>query len=94
MNMVIIWGGVWGVVVIGLLLVLLRLSYRIERRSNPEKFKRWPMRYANPIGTALNINVARDAETQGLRKKLLLILMIISALMVAFALVVIVILPQ
>lgn len=85
--------GIWGIVVIGLLLLAVRLSYRIEKRSDPDKFKRWPIRYANVFGVALNINVARDSETQQLRRQMLIYLALISGLAVAFALFVIIAIP-
>lgn len=71
-------------VTLALFIWMVRTSYKIERRSAPEKFERWPVRYANPIGSALNINVAKDAETQRLRKLLLRLMAAIAVLFVVF----------
>lgn len=78
--------GLWAVVTLLLFILMLRVSYKVERRSVPDTFKRWPLRYANPIGVALNIKVARDAETQALRKQLLAYLAAIGVLFVVFIL--------
>lgn len=76
--------GLWGLTTIGLFIWMVRISYKVERRSNPSKFERWPLRYANPFGVALNINVASDDETQGLRKQLLVCMAAIAVLFVLF----------
>lgn len=85
------FSGLWGILTLALFILMVRISYKVERRSNPEKFERWPIRYANPFGVALNINVARDAETQKLRKQLLAYM---AAIGVLFALFIILVLTR
>lgn len=61
--------GVWGVTIIGTLISATRLCYEIERRSGKLKPGSLP-RYANVVPVAFNIGVARDAETQSLRRRM------------------------
>ncbi len=75
----------WAIATLTLFILMLRISYKVERTSDPESFQRWPLRYANPIGVALNIKVAGDPVTQGLRRKLLAYMAAIGVLFVAFA---------
>ena len=78
--------GLWGLLTILLFIQMVRISYKIERKSNPGKFERWPLRYANPFGVALNINVSKDAETQGMRRQLLGLMALIGVLFALFIL--------
>lgn len=60
---------VWGVTIIGTLISVIRLCYEIERRSGQLKPGSVP-RYANVIPVAFNFGVARDDETQHLRRRM------------------------
>ncbi|AHB48470.1 hypothetical protein W911_08785 [Hyphomicrobium nitrativorans NL23] len=76
---------VWGAAMIGNLIVAIRLCYAIEARSG---VKNGPQ-YANLFPVALNIGVARDAETQRLRRKMNLHLLFVPigfAPLIVFAL--------
>lgn len=68
--------GLWGLVMVAVFIMAIRLSYRIEARS-PELANRTglPQR-AMILHTATNWKVARDGETQGLRRRMLLLLAI------------------
>ena len=46
-------------------------SYRIEARSNPQRYGKRRFGYTNIWAVALNIGVAEDAETQAMRRKVL-----------------------
>ena len=60
--------GVWGLVMVGILIAAIRLSYRIEARS-PDLMNRSRLpRKAMIFHTVTNMSVARDAETQGMRR--------------------------
>lgn len=78
--------GIWGIAVIGVFIQAIRLSYRIEARS-PELLNRTglPMR-AQIFHTATNWKVARDPETQELRRKMNRLLLVCLAGMIAMAL--------
>lgn len=65
-----IFAGLWGAASIALLISAARLSYRIEARSGRRPLKGGLPGYANVIPTAFNIGVARDAETQALRRRM------------------------
>ena len=73
-----------GPAIIVVFILAIRLSYAIEARSDPMKAKR-SFGYTNIWGVALNMGVARDAETQALRKRLLLHLAGIALLFIAMA---------
>lgn len=75
----------WALATLTLFILMLRVSYQVERTSDPDSFQRWPLRYANPIGVALNIKVSDDPVSQGLRRKLLAYMAAIGVLFVAFA---------
>ncbi len=83
--MVSVLGGIPGVAIIALLLSAIRHSYAVEARSDPEKASR-SFGYTNLVAVALNAGVARDAETQALRAKVLMRLAVIGALFAALAL--------
>jgi hypothetical protein len=70
--------GVWGVVMIAGFIQAIRLSYRIEARS-PELANRSGVpRKAMILHTVTNWNVAQDAETQALRRRMNRLLLIIA----------------
>lgn len=77
MDEIAILAGFWGVVTMALFLVVIKLCYRIEARSLPpgQMPRRWG--YADIIGVSFNVGVARDAETQGLRRRMLMLLALI-----------------
>lgn len=64
------FAGLWGAASIALLISAARLCYRIEARSGRRPLKWGLPGYANVIPAAFNIGVARDAETQGLRRRM------------------------
>ena len=77
----------WPTLGIGLLVLVIVLSYQIEKRS-PDLLNRTGVpRWAMLFHTITNHKVARDAPTQRLRKLMLLLLVAIVALfvLVAFA---------
>lgn len=68
--------GFWGIAMTAVFVQAIRLSYRIEARS-PELANRTgvPQR-AQILHTVLNWRVARDAETQALRLRMNLLLLV------------------
>lgn len=72
----------WAAVTLALLIGVIRLSYRIEARSRPRPAV--PV-YTNFIATALNIGVARDRQTQALRRRMLGLWLVIALGFAAFA---------
>ncbi len=71
--------------IIAVLISAIRHSYAVEARSSPGKADR-RFGYTNLFAVALNVGVARDAETQALRAKVLMRLAAIGALFAALAL--------
>ena len=78
-------GGFLGTAILVLFISILPISYRVEARSNPEKYGGRRYGYTNIWAVALNIGVARDRETQALRRKLLMRLAIIAGLFVVMS---------
>ena len=78
--------GLWGVGVIGLLISAIRLCYRIEARSGRPLLggRAGLPGYANVIPVAFNFGVARDGETQALRRRMNMRLVAILAAFAAF----------
>nr|WP_292772997.1 hypothetical protein [Mesorhizobium sp.] len=76
--------GIWAIVMIVIFIMAIRLSYRIEARS-PELINKTglPQR-AKIVHTVTNWKVARDEETQGLRRRMNLLLLINLAGFVLF----------
>ncbi|MEQ1953338.1 hypothetical protein [Mesorhizobium sp. CN2-181] len=68
--------GLWGLVMVAVFIQAIRLSYRIEARSpdltNTSGFPRNAMIFH----TVTNSGVARDAETQGMRRRMNLLLLV------------------
>lgn len=54
----------------------IRLSYRIERRSPLLQNNSGIPRKAMIFHTVTNLNVARDAETQAMRRRMLMLLLV------------------
>lgn len=77
--------GVWSVIMLAVFIQAIRLSYKIEKRS-PDLVNRTglPMR-AQIIHTVTNWKVARDPETQALRRQMNRLLLICLAGMIAMA---------
>lgn len=61
---------VWAALTLALFIAVIRLSYRIEARSKPRP--PFPF-FTNFVATALNIGVARDSQTQALRRRMLIL---------------------
>jgi hypothetical protein len=70
--------GVWGVVMIAVFIQAIRLSYRIEARSPELANSSGVPRKAMILHTVTNWNVAQDAETQALRRRMNRLLLIIA----------------
>jgi hypothetical protein len=75
--------GVWALGIVIIFIQAIRLSYKIEARS-PELANRYgfPVN-AQMFHTVTNYKVARDAETQALRKRMNRLLLICVAGMIA-----------
>jgi hypothetical protein len=69
------FSGLWGLAVMGMLVRVIILSYAIDGRSRPKPS--WPQN-TRWIENMLNLGVARDAETQKLRREMLLWLTLIA----------------
>lgn len=66
--------GAWALAMLALFIAAIRLSYRIEARSEGLRNALGVPRKAFMVHTALNWRVARDAETQRMRRRMLLFL--------------------
>lgn len=73
---------VWAAGVITLLILAVRICYRIEYRSGIGRARSSVPVYASIVPVAFNMGVARDAETQAMRRRMLLLLL---GILVAFA---------
>jgi hypothetical protein len=67
--------GLWGVAMIATFIQAIRLSYRIEARSPELRNRSGFPRNAMIFHTILNLNVADDAETQALRRRMIVLLL-------------------
>ncbi|MEI8716198.1 hypothetical protein [Mesorhizobium sp. ISC11] len=71
--------GVWALAILAVFIQAIRLSYRIEARSpdltNLSGFPRKAMMFH----TITNMDVARDAETQSIRRRMNWLLLIVLA---------------
>ncbi|HEV2518916.1 MAG TPA: hypothetical protein VGV07_26955 [Devosia sp.] len=76
---------VWPALALGMLVAVILLSYRIEKQSPDLANRTGVPRWAMLFHTITNLNVARDAQTQRLRKIMLLLLVGIVALFVVVA---------
>jgi hypothetical protein len=63
--------GVWALFVLLLFIQAIRLSYRVEARSPDLQNRTGIPRNAMIFHTTLNINVARDPQTQTMRRRML-----------------------
>ncbi|CAH2400096.1 hypothetical protein [Mesorhizobium escarrei] len=71
--------GVWALVVLGIFIQAIRLSYRIEGRSPGLTNRSGFPRNAMMFHTVTNMNVARDQETQAMRRRMNRLLLIVLA---------------
>jgi hypothetical protein len=78
-----ILSGVWAVIMLVIFIQAIRLSYRIEKRS-PDLANRTglPQR-AQIFHTVTNWKVARDPDTQALRRRMMVLLLLCLAGMIA-----------
>jgi hypothetical protein len=70
------FAGVWGIVMVAILIAAIRLSYRIEARSPGLANTSGLPRNALMFHTVTNLNVARDPETQALRRRMNILLLL------------------
>jgi hypothetical protein len=68
--------GVWGIVMVAIFIIAIRLSYRIEARSPGLANNSGLPRNALMFHTVTNLNVARDPETQALRRRMNILLLL------------------
>ncbi len=68
--------GVWGIVMVAVFITAIRLSYRIEARSPGLANNSGLPRNALMFHTVTNLNVARDPETQALRRRMNVMLLL------------------
>lgn len=71
--------GVWALAMLAVFVRAIRLSYRIEARSEGLRNRTGLPRYAAMPFTVTNRKVARDPETQALRRRMLTLLGINAA---------------
>ena len=83
-----IFSGVWAAAMLALFIQAIRLSYRIEKRSPDLVNKTGVPQRAQIFHTVTNWKVARDDETQSLRRRMNLLLLACLVGMIAFAVVV------
>jgi hypothetical protein len=71
--------GVWALVMLAVFIQAIRLSYRIEARSPDLTNRSGFPRNAMMFHTVTNTNVARDEETQAMRRRMNRLLLIVLA---------------
>lgn len=71
--------GVWALAMLAVFILAIRLSYRIEARSPDLTNRSGLPRKAMMLHTITNMNVARDPETQGMRRRMIRLLLIVLA---------------
>jgi hypothetical protein len=62
--------GIWGIVMVVIFIQAIRLSYAVERRSPDLQNRTGIPRKAMMFHTVTNMSVARDPETQDLRRRM------------------------
>lgn len=65
-----IGAGIWGLVMVAIFIQAIRLSYAVERRSPNLQNRSGLPRKAMIFHTVTNMRVARDPETQDLRRRM------------------------
>ncbi|RUY95857.1 MULTISPECIES: hypothetical protein [unclassified Mesorhizobium] len=71
--------GVWALAILAVFIQAIRLSYRIEARSPDLTNRSGFPRNAMMFHTVTNMDVARDAETQSMRRRMNWLLLIVLA---------------
>ncbi|MCF6099042.1 hypothetical protein [Mesorhizobium muleiense] len=71
--------GVWALLMLAIFIQAIRLSYRIEARSPGLTNRSGFPRNAMIFHTVTNTNVARDEETQAMRRRMNRLLLIVLA---------------
>ncbi len=64
-----VFAGVWGLAMVAVLISAIRLCYRVEERSEALRNRTGLPMKAQWIQVIVNHGVARDAETQALRRR-------------------------
>lgn len=77
--------GFWAIAILVVFVQATRLSYRIEARSPGLANRSGVPRKAMLFHTIANINVARDEETQALRRRMIVLLLVVLAGFLAMA---------
>lgn len=77
--------GLWAGVTIAIFISAIRLCYEVEERSDDLRNRSGLPRWAAVPQVAANAGVARDAETQALRRRMNLRLLLVLVLMALFA---------
>ena len=77
--------GVWAIAILVVFVQAVRLSYRIEARSPGLVNRSGYPRKAMLFHTITNINVARDEETQAMRRRMNRLLLVVVAGFVVMA---------
>ena len=89
MNGFYVLSGGWAIITLALFVYAITLSYRVEKRSRPAGAHPGLPRFADVIGVAFNKpSIARDAQTQGLRRRMVGVMLVVLALMGGFAILV------
>lgn len=83
--MIPIVGGLLGLIGLIFFISAIPYSYQIEARSNPERFGGRRRGYTNIWAVIVNYRVAKDEETQALRKKVLIRMAIVLVCMAGLA---------
>lgn len=68
--------GVWAIVMLAIFIQAIRLSYRIEARSPDLVNRSGVPRKAMMFHTVTNLKVARDDETQAMRRRMNMLLLV------------------
>jgi hypothetical protein len=77
--------GLWALAMLVVFVQATRLSYRIEARSPDLTNRSGVPRKAMLFHTITNLKVARDAETQALRRRMIMLLLLVVAGFLAMA---------
>jgi hypothetical protein len=70
-----VFAGVWAIAMLVIFILAIRLSYAIERRSSDLQNTSGVPRKAMMFHTVFNLSVARDAETQAMRRRMIALLL-------------------
>ncbi|MER8412357.1 hypothetical protein [Mesorhizobium sp. M7A.F.Ca.US.010.02.1.1] len=79
MTGVYLLAGVWALAILAVFIQAIRLSYRIEARSPDLTNRSGFPRKAMMLHTITNMKVARDEETQAMRRRMNRLLLIVLA---------------